>query len=125
MRPLPLESLPSTLPFVSESPSSVAFPVPIVDAGALIGTHEPPQRRGSSHWWSRGAPSRWPSRVVVGVRELPAEALGDLPPLLATRARTSFSAIGVLDDAFLVVLRVTRLLPDSTWNALAAARGDT
>ena len=124
MRPLPVEPLASTLPFVSGVAIIRGVPVPVVDAGALLGTHEPPHPTRFVSLAVEGRTVALAVEGVVGVRELPAEALGDLPPLLRDVGPEVVSAIGVLDAAFLVVLQVTRILPDSTWNALAAAQRD-
>jgi purine-binding chemotaxis protein CheW len=125
MRPLPVEPLPSTLPFVSGIAIIRGVPVPVVDAGSALGINEPPRPARFVSLRVEGRVVAMAVEGVVGVRELAAEALGELPPLLRDVGPQVVSAIGVLDAAFLVVLRVARILPDSTWHALAAARGDT
>jgi len=57
--------------------------------------------------------------AVVGVRTIPSEALGELPPLLDGN-HDAIAAIGTLDAQLLVVLRSARLIPDSVWSTLAA-----
>jgi purine-binding chemotaxis protein CheW len=90
----------------------------------VLGTNEPPQPARFVSLAVDGRTVALAVEGVVGIRELPTEGLGNLPPLLRDVGPEVVSAIGVLDAAFLVVLQVARILPDSTWNALAAARGD-
>ena len=61
--------------------------------------------------------------AVIGVRRLEPGALGDLPPLLAHAAADTVDGIGTLDAELLLALRAARLVPESAWAALGAARG--
>jgi purine-binding chemotaxis protein CheW len=124
MRPLPVEPLSSTLPFVTGIAIIRGIPVPVVDAGAVLGTGEPPNPSRFVSLQVDGRSVALAVEGVVGIRDLTAEVFGDLPPLLREVAPDVVSAIGVLDAAFLAVLRATCILPDSTWSALAGAKGD-
>jgi purine-binding chemotaxis protein CheW len=118
MRPLPIESLPGAPPFVRGVSMLRGVPVPVVDAGALLGTADgaQPTRFVSM----RAGPRRVVLAVeeVLGVRDLPAAALQDLPPLLGAAGAGVISAIGALDAAFLLVVEAARIVPEATWGSL-------
>jgi purine-binding chemotaxis protein CheW len=124
MRPLPVEPLGARLPSVNGIGIIRGLPVPVVDLGALLGTDEPPVPTRFVTLAVDGRTVALAVEGVVGIRELSAEAFDDLPPLFRAASAEAISAVGVLDASLLVVLRVTRVLPDSTWNALSAVQGN-
>lgn len=118
MRTLPVEPVAAAPDFVLGVSIIRGAPVPVVDAGRLLG----------------GGDSR-PARLVtvrLGGRQLAlavddvlgARALGgarrDVPPLLADAGRDVVSAIGCLDAELLLFLEAVRILPDAVWDALQA-----
>lgn len=119
MRPLPVKPLEGMPPFVMGIAVIRGAPVPVVDTGSLLG------RQGSS-------PTRFIAlkvadrRValavdeVLGIRALPAETLGELPPLLRDAQRGAIELIGRLDAEFILVLRGGWLVPDSVWTYVEA-----
>lgn len=57
---------------------------------------------------------------VIGIRELDATQLEELPPLLRHADVNLIEAIGVADAQLLVVLRGARILPEETWKGIEA-----
>jgi purine-binding chemotaxis protein CheW len=121
MRPLPIEALTTTLTAVMGVAIIRGVPVPVVDPGSLLGTDEAPSPTRFVTVMVDGRRVALAVEEVVGVRDFPASDLEDLPPLLRDVGAEIISAVGVLDDALLIVLRATRLLSESTWNELSAA----
>jgi purine-binding chemotaxis protein CheW len=116
LRPLPVEAVPGTPPFLLGLSVIRGSPVPVVDLNALVG--------GSCD----SRPTRFvllrlgPRRValaasgVVGVRRLGGEALRALPPLLHGAGDETVAAIGVLDEQLLFLLQPARIVPDDVWH---------
>ena len=57
---------------------------------------------------------------VLGVRQIDAQQLSDVPPLLAAAPEPVVSAIATLDAELLMVLRSSRLVPEPAWAAIDA-----
>jgi purine-binding chemotaxis protein CheW len=55
---------------------------------------------------------------VVGVRDLSAASLAELPPLLGEAAAEVVATVGALDAELLVVLRSARWVPSGAWQAI-------
>lgn len=121
LRPLPREPLSSAPDFVCGVSIIRGVPVPVVDAGLLLG----------------GAPAR-PTRfvtlragartvalavdAVIGVRRLDTARAGELPPLLAGVGSTAIQSLGSLDRALLLVLESGRLVPEELFAELDTPR---
>jgi purine-binding chemotaxis protein CheW len=60
---------------------------------------------------------------VEGVRALSRATFEALPPLLADAGTDVVAAIGTLDAELLVVLQLSRLLPESAWSLLEPEGG--
>jgi purine-binding chemotaxis protein CheW len=120
MRPLPIEPLTTALELVTGVAIIRGAPVPVVDLGSLLGTDEvsSPTRFVTVSVDNRRVALA--VEEVVGVRDFSASDLEELPPLLRDVGAELISAVGVLDDALLIVLRATRILSESTLDALAA-----
>jgi purine-binding chemotaxis protein CheW len=113
MRPQPVKALSSAPGFVMGVAVIRGVAVPVVDVGALLGASAPP------------CPTRFitlavGARVValavegiVGVRNLPDEALAELPPLLRDASLDVIERIGTLDASLLIVLRTARIVTDA------------
>jgi len=119
MRPLPIQPLAAAPPFVRGLCVHRGTPVPVVDAGMLLGQ--------SDARAERLVVIRTGDRMValavadiVGVRPL-TSASQALPPLLREAASAAVSAIGVLDEELLLVLGTARIVPDALLEELAAA----
>jgi purine-binding chemotaxis protein CheW len=111
MRPLPVQLLSGAPDCVSGLSVIRGVPVPVVDAGRLIGESE--TRPG------RFVTVRAGDRVValavddvVGVRAILTESLQGLPPLLRDAGAESIAAIGALDGELLLILHSARVVPD-------------
>jgi purine-binding chemotaxis protein CheW len=110
-------------PFVSGVSIIRGAPVPVVDAGALLGSRE------------RGRPTRFVTlrlgdrsvalavEEVLGVRDATSLSLQGLPPLLARMKPRVAALIGRVDAEFLAVLRDARFVPDRAWPAPGSDRG--
>jgi purine-binding chemotaxis protein CheW len=121
MRPLPIEPLADMPPFVMGLAIIRARPVPVLDAGRLV-----------------GAPCLSPSRfvtirtgervsalavdAVLGVRVLPPGSIAAAPRLLGEANAELVTAMGALDGELLLVLEAARLVPESVWGGVEAAR---
>jgi purine-binding chemotaxis protein CheW len=126
MRPLPIEPLMGTPPFVLGLAIIRGFPTPVVDAASLIGPST------SSSPILSPSPARFVSLklgertaalavdAVLDVCSLPSETLSNIPPLLLGGDAQLVSVIGALDSKLLLVLEAARLVPDSVWTAIKA-----
>ncbi len=118
MRPLPIEFLPGAPPFVRGLSMIRGVPVPVVDAGAVLGASDPPTL---ARFISVRAGHRQvvlAVEEVLGVRDLPAASLRDLPPLLGEAGAGVVSAISELDAALLLVLQAARIVSAAEWESL-------
>jgi purine-binding chemotaxis protein CheW len=118
MRPLPVEPLSGTAPFIAGVSVIRGGPVPVVDLARLLGN-------GESDAQTRLVVVRVGERRaalavgrVIGVRTLGSSAVGELPPLLGAASAEVIAAVGSLDAQLLVLLETSRLLPDSSWASL-------
>jgi purine-binding chemotaxis protein CheW len=127
MRPLPIEPLTGTPPFVLGFAIIRGFPAPVVDAGLLLGSSESPSVPVVSPSPARFVSLRLGERTaalavdaVLDVRTLSAETLSNIPPLLRGGGAELVSVIGALDAKLLLVLEAAHLVPDSVWSAITA-----
>lgn len=121
-RPLPVEAVAGGPPFLLGLSIVRGEPVPVVDLGALLGDGSIPPGR---YVLLRLGERRVALSVegVVGVRELGADVLRDLPPLLQGAGAEAVAAVGVRDDKLLLLLQPARVVPDEVWRALAPSGG--
>jgi purine-binding chemotaxis protein CheW len=120
MRPLPIEALAATPPFVLGLAIIRGAPTPVIDAGRLLGpaTLASPARFVSLKVGERTAALA--VDAVLDVRAIAAEMQADIPPLLRQADSDMVCAIGALDAKLLLVLQSARLLPESIWGAIQA-----
>jgi purine-binding chemotaxis protein CheW len=122
MRPLPAEPLAQMAGFVSGLALIRGRPTPVVDARKLLGSHsEHPPERYVTLGMGEAAALRVAALAVdavLGVRDVAAETLGNLPGLLREESSEAVTALGTLDAELLLVLEGARLLPEATWQAL-------
>jgi purine-binding chemotaxis protein CheW len=118
-RPLPIEQVPGQPDFVAGLSVIRGSPVPIVDAGRVLGG-------------SQSSPTRWivlkvgQRRVglavedVIGVRSFSAPDLDDLPPLIGAANAGAIGAIGALDRDLLLVVQSARIVSEGLLASLEA-----
>ncbi|MGA2344181.1 MAG: chemotaxis protein CheW [Steroidobacteraceae bacterium] len=125
MRPLPIEPLAGTPPFVLGLAIVRGFPTPVIDAGRLLGPIDlpSPARFVSLRLGERSAALA--VDAVLDVRSLAAGDLKEIPPLLREAGADLVSAIGALDTELLLVLEAARLVPESIWSAIEASGAST
>jgi purine-binding chemotaxis protein CheW len=119
MRPMAVEPVPGAPAFVIGVAIIRGAPVPVVDAGALLGGEAARGRLITVRIGSRHVALAVDE--VLGVRRLAAAALTALPPLLRDARQDGVASLGALDDGLLLVLEGARLVPDSLWAALQTA----
>lgn len=122
MRPMPITALAGVLPFVLGMAVIRGVAIPVVDAGALLGSarHAAPTRFVTLKM--QGRQIALAVEEVLGVRPIAATTLHDLPPLLRSAGADLVSAVGLLDSELLMLLQTARIVPESTWQALQAAQ---
>ncbi len=119
MRPLPIEPVAGTPAFVRGLAMVRGAPIPVIELGALLG--DGVRGRFSRFITLKTRDRRLAMAVdaVVGTMGLEPTHLGALPTLLRDAEIDAVEAIGRLDADLLVLLRVSRLVPDEVWAALA------
>jgi purine-binding chemotaxis protein CheW len=114
MRPLPVEPIAGVPAFVRGLAVVRGVPTPVVDAASLLsGVASHPTRFVTVKTGTRRVVLA--VDAVVGIIEIPPDAVDVLPPLFQSNGLDAISAIGVLDADLLLVLRSTRLVPDDVW----------
>jgi purine-binding chemotaxis protein CheW len=118
MRPLPIEAIAGMPPFVLGVSIIRGAPTPVVDLGTILGT---PGNLAERFVTLRLGERQVALSVsaVLGVWELDASKIHELPPLLQGASREAIEAIGTLDEEMLMVLREGWELPDEVWQALS------
>jgi purine-binding chemotaxis protein CheW len=117
MRPLPVEPISAVPSFVQGISIIRGIPTPVVDLGALLGM---PNGVADRFVTLRLGDRQVALSVgsVLGVRELDASKIRELPPLLQGASKNVIEAMGTLDEQLLVVLRAGWELPDEVWQTL-------
>ena len=136
MRPLPIEPLTGTPPFVLGVAIVRGSAVPVIDAGRLLDPSADPSADPAA---SSSAAAISPSAArfvslelgdrtavlavdaVLDVRSLAAGMPAQIPPLLRGAGKELVSTIGALDTQLLLVLEAARLVPDSVWSEIKGA----
>src|SRR5688572_14194200 len=114
LRPLPIEPLSGAPPFVCGVSIIRGEPLPVVDAGLLLG--------GGQARATRLVTLRLGARAValavdavLGVRAFERSALRELPPLLREAAADTVAALDSLDRELLLLLESGRLVPEAVF----------
>jgi purine-binding chemotaxis protein CheW len=118
MRPLRVEPITGVPPFVRGLSIIRGSPVPVVDLGSLLAGH--PGDTSTRFVTLRVGDRRVALAVdaVLGVCDLDASLVRELPPLLRDAGTDAIGAIGSLDAELLVVLRAAHVLPADVWQRL-------
>ena len=122
MRPLPVDPIRGTPPFVIGLSTIRGAAVPVLDAGLLL--FDVPCAREAARFVTLDVEGRRVALAVtsvVGVRRLPIESTSMLPPLLDAGPQAHIEAVARLDAALHLLLRTAHLVPESTWAALDAS----
>jgi purine-binding chemotaxis protein CheW len=123
MRPLPVDPIAGSLPFVDGMAVVRGAAIPVVNLAKLLG-----DGRGGAV--NRFVTVRVGDRTIaLAVSEVlgvwPAATLnvGTLPPLLDGAIADAVAAIGHLDGRLLIVLRAASLIPPEKWSELSSGDG--
>jgi purine-binding chemotaxis protein CheW len=118
MRSLPIEPLSGMPAFLLGLSIIRGAATPVIHAGKLLGTDE------TEH------PARFlllkvderrvalAVDVVIGVRNIAAHLLHQLPPILQDAGADVVSAVGSLDASLLLLLRSARVVPQPLWTRI-------
>ncbi len=119
MRPLPVDAIAGVPSFLLGLSVIRGAPLPVVDLQDLLNV-------GRAEAVSRFVALKLGERRVVlavgrvvGIRELEAARVEEMPPLLREARADVIEAIGVLDAQLLLVLRASRLLSEEIWQTLS------
>jgi purine-binding chemotaxis protein CheW len=119
MRPLPIEPLAGTPPFVRGMSIIRGEPTPVIDLALLLGApRELPWRFVTIR--AGGKQVALSVGAVAGIFDLDPRVMDRLPPLLRGVSADFVKSIGILDEQFLFALRSGWELPDEVWQAMAA-----
>jgi purine-binding chemotaxis protein CheW len=120
MRPLPIEPLAGSPPFVLGLAVLRGMATPVIDAGRLLdpATSSSPARFVALKLGERTAVLAVDD--VLDVRAIGAEVLADIPPLMREASADLVSTIGTLDSRLLLVLESARMVPNSVWGEINA-----
>src|ERR1700722_7315193 len=115
MRPLPIDPMSGVPPFVLGLSVIRGTGVPVVELATVLGVDSagPATRFVALKVGDR--PVALTVDSVVGLHELDAAQLDELPSLLGTANADLVETIGVLDSQLLLLLRAGRLLPPEVW----------
>jgi purine-binding chemotaxis protein CheW len=119
MRPLPVEPIAGVPSFVRGVSIIRGVVTPVVDLAAILGM----PGGGAERFVTLRLGDRQVALsvgAVLGVRELDASEIQELPPLLRGTSQDVVETLGTLDEEVLTVLRAGWELPDEVWRALAA-----
>lgn len=120
MRALPVEPIAGAPPYVAGLSIIRGKPVPVVDAGLLVGGRSAPtSRMVTLRAGSRTIALR--VEAVLGIRSFEAGSLNQLPPVLSSVQTEAVAAIGTLDAELLFALRTARMVPDSVFHEIDRA----
>jgi purine-binding chemotaxis protein CheW len=122
MRPLLIEPVAGAPSFVRGVSVIRGVPTPVVDLGTLLGTSGGGGRRFVTLRLGHRQVALSVD-TVLGVRELEASTVKELPPLLQGVSQDAIEAIGTLDHQVLIVLSAGWQLPIEVLQALALRAG--
>jgi purine-binding chemotaxis protein CheW len=128
MRPLSIEPLTGTPPFVLGVSIVRGSAVPVIDAGRLLDPSALPSAAKTSPSSERFVSLKLGNRTavlavdaVLDIRSLGPGILAQVPPLLREAGEERVSVMGALDTQLLLVLEAARLVPELVWSEIKAA----
>jgi len=119
MRPQPVDAIAGVPSFLLGLSVIRGAPVPVVDLQGVLGVG---RKAAISRFVALKLGERRVALAVgrvIGMRELEAARVEEMPPLLREARADVIEAIGVLDAQLLLVLRASRLLPEEIWQKLS------
>ncbi|MBI2601726.1 MAG: chemotaxis protein CheW [Deltaproteobacteria bacterium] len=120
MRPMPREVLPDSPHFVIGMSVIRGRPVPVVDFSSLIGLKRSSQ---FGKYVVLNLESRKVALAVenvLGIKNLSLEFMEKLPPLLQNVHPDIISAIGTLDEDFLILIQTPKLVSIDAWEKICS-----
>jgi purine-binding chemotaxis protein CheW len=120
MRPQPCEPLANTPPFLLGLSIIRGAAVPVVDVAMLLGAAHPAEAARLVTLRAGDRRVAIAVEAVMGVRSLTRPSIEEAPALLQHTADDAVDAIGALDEQLLYLLRSACLLPESSWQTIAA-----
>jgi len=117
MRALPIEAVSGAPRYVCGLCIIRGSPVPVVDIGLLIGDQATRFERLVTIR-TGGGTIALAVETVVGIRNVGADTLGRLPPLLGRAVPEAIEAIGAVDAELLIFLRAARIVPEDLFDRL-------
>lgn len=128
MRPLPVQPVAGTPPYVVGLAIIRGAAVPVVNPSRLLRSASSPGPGASASGAERFFTLRTGDRVVaiavdaiLGIRALPASSQRALPPLLREAASDGIASIGTLDAELLLLLQAVSLVPGDLPAAVSGA----
>lgn len=118
IRPLPINPVPATPPFLLGVAIIRGAAVPVVSMAKLVGAAADPSPARFVTVKVGERQVAFAVESVIGVRELSAQSAAQIPPLLQDVDAGGLAAITTLDAELLLVLQGTRIIPGSVWEAL-------
>lgn len=119
LRPLPTEPVGGMPKFIDGISVIRGRPIPVVELNALLDWGA--EGRGAARMIVVRAGNRQVALAVedvIGVSELDASTLEEMPPLLQNTETDLLGALGVLDGELLMVLQAARIIPEELWDRL-------
>jgi purine-binding chemotaxis protein CheW len=123
LRPLPIEPLSGAPPFVCGVSIIRGEPLPVVDAGLVLGAGRARATRLVTLKLDGARGAALAVDAVIGVRAFERSALSELPPLLREAAAETVVALGSLDRELLLLLESGRLVPEAVFASIDQRRG--
>jgi purine-binding chemotaxis protein CheW len=121
LRPLPIELVSGAPGYVLGLSIIRGVPLPVVDVSQLLsGRTSTPVRLVVVKTGERRVAMAVDN--VVGIRQIPADQLRDLPPLLRDAGAAVVSAVGTLDAELFMVLSGSRIIPEGFLDGWNGAR---
>jgi purine-binding chemotaxis protein CheW len=123
MRALPLESFPDMPPFLLGVSIIRGAAVPVVNVARLLNAAADSRPGRYISFKLANRQLAFAVESVVGIRELAAESLADIPPLLREADAAVVARMAALDTELISVLQGAHLIPEPVWDALDARCG--
>jgi purine-binding chemotaxis protein CheW len=119
MRPLVVQPLAGTPPYVSGISIMRGLPTPVIDVARLLGGCEAQVTRFVAVRTGRG-PIALATSTVMGIRPTLGDTDRQNTPLLGAAPARMVAAVGAIDTEPIFQLHSMRLVPDEVWAAAAA-----